>query len=175
MGLVEIERGYIPDWLLEEVLLRLPLKCVFRLKCVSKQWLSLILAPFFVNLYISRVSLSHKPRPWTVLSHRLHFKGTKFRPDPPLILDYMLSAVKNDLIEYPIFSRYLHFPLSQRPLRERYDIVAISDGLVLYGCIVHMENSVNHMTDYHMYNPITQKCVALPPPILCFWFVSTNF
>uniref|UniRef100_A0A0V0IFD0 Putative ovule protein n=1 Tax=Solanum chacoense TaxID=4108 RepID=A0A0V0IFD0_SOLCH len=176
MGLVEFETEYIPDWFLEEVLSRLPLKCVFRLKCVSKQWLSFISAPSFVNLYISRVSLSHKPQPWTVLSHRLHVKGTKFCPDPPLMLDNMLSADENDLIEYPIFSRYLYLPLPQRSSwRERYDIVAVSDGLVLYGRIVFMENSINHMTDYHLYNPITHQCVALPPPFLCFRFVSTGF
>ncbi|XP_060176058.1 uncharacterized protein LOC132606524 [Lycium barbarum] len=31
------------------------------------------------------------------------------------------------------------------------------------------------MTDYHMYNPITQQCIAFPPPLLCFRFVSTGF
>lgn len=67
MGLVDFETGYIPDWFLVEVLSRLPLKRVFRFKCVSKQWLSLISAPSFVNLYISRVSLLHKPRPWPFL------------------------------------------------------------------------------------------------------------
>lgn len=70
----------------------------------------------------------------------------------------MLSAEENDLIELPSFSHHLHFSRCQRPsMLESYDIIAISDGLVLYGRIVHTENYVNHMTDYHIYNPVTQQ------------------
>ncbi|KAK6795850.1 hypothetical protein RDI58_009305 [Solanum bulbocastanum] len=92
------------------------------------------------------------------------------------MLDNMLSADENDLIEYPIFSRYLYLPLPQRSSwRERYDIVAVSDGLVLYGRVGSMEICINHMTDYHLYNPITHQYVALPLPFLCFRFVNTGF
>ncbi|XP_047333428.1 F-box protein CPR1-like [Impatiens glandulifera] len=45
---------FVPDEILENVLSRLPVKCLLRLRCVSKSWLSLISSPRFVKLHLNR-------------------------------------------------------------------------------------------------------------------------
>jgi len=46
----------IPDSLLTEILIRLPLKSIFLFKTVSKRWLSLISDPFFARYYVTRIN-----------------------------------------------------------------------------------------------------------------------
>lgn len=41
----------VPDWLLTEILIRLPLKQVFMLKCISKRWFTMISDPSFSRIY----------------------------------------------------------------------------------------------------------------------------
>ncbi|XP_047339496.1 F-box protein CPR1-like [Impatiens glandulifera] len=48
----------IPDEILADILCRLPVKCLLRLRCVSKSWLSLISSSHFVKLHLSPISLS---------------------------------------------------------------------------------------------------------------------
>ncbi|KAL3535222.1 hypothetical protein ACH5RR_003683 [Cinchona calisaya] len=45
--------GYIPDWLIVELLIRLPIKCIYRCKCVSTQRLSLINESTFARAFVS--------------------------------------------------------------------------------------------------------------------------
>ncbi|XP_010431269.1 PREDICTED: putative F-box protein At3g52320 [Camelina sativa] len=42
----------IPEEVLIEILIRLPAKSLMRYKCVSKLWLSLIISPYFTNLFL---------------------------------------------------------------------------------------------------------------------------
>ncbi|XP_070038103.1 putative F-box/kelch-repeat protein At4g22430 [Nicotiana tomentosiformis] len=152
---------YLPNWFLEEVFLRLPVKCVFRYKCVSKQWLSLISAPSFVSLYISRASVLPQQAPiWTILADTLRVNNG---------VNYFAQSYLPDLLSdnrlHPRFCT-IHSPCIARPEDERYTIVAVSEGLVLYNRCV---------SDYHIYNAITGQCVALPPPSMRFGHVSTGF
>ncbi|CAI9090662.1 OLC1v1025479C1 [Oldenlandia corymbosa var. corymbosa] len=48
------QNTYFHEWLLYELLYRLPLKAVFRFNCVSKQWRSVISDPRFRTFYLSR-------------------------------------------------------------------------------------------------------------------------
>ncbi|XP_059639817.1 putative F-box/kelch-repeat protein At1g15680 [Cornus florida] len=48
------EQYELPEWLLLEVLLRLPVKSILRFKCVCKDWLSLISDPSFIRSYNSQ-------------------------------------------------------------------------------------------------------------------------
>lgn len=160
--------GYLPDWFLIEVLSRLPVKCVFRYKCVSKRWRFLISATSFASLYVSRASLLLPPHqtPWTILANTLRvekdagfFFAQSFLPD--LFSDNRLHTR---------FST-VHFPYIVSPEGgEGYNIVAVSDGLVLYDCGVCVE-----VSDYHIYNAITGHCVAIPRPSMRFGYVSTGF
>ncbi|KAJ8555959.1 hypothetical protein K7X08_022717 [Anisodus acutangulus] len=155
--------GYLPDWFLIEVLSRLPLKCVFRYKCVSKRCRFLISEPSFESLYISRASLL--PPPWTILANTLYVKGVIFLAQSFLhdfFFDNRLS---------PRF-RTTHFPYIVRPEGEQYNIVAVSDGLVLYDRDV----SVEKVSDYHIYNAVKGHSVALPRTSTRFsGYVSTGF
>ncbi|XP_047333498.1 F-box protein CPR1-like [Impatiens glandulifera] len=45
---------FFPDEILENILSRLPVKCLLRLRFVSKAWFSLISSPYFVKLHLKR-------------------------------------------------------------------------------------------------------------------------
>ncbi|XP_060200526.1 putative F-box/kelch-repeat protein At1g15680 [Lycium barbarum] len=156
-----INNGYLPDWFLIEVLSRLPLKCVFRYKCVSKRCRFLISSPSFASLYISRASLL--PQPWTILTNTLYVKG----------VNYLVQSFLPDLfVDNMVHTRFstIHFPYIVRPEGKQYKIVAVSDGLVLYESDMSVE-----VSDYHIYNAITGHCVALPRTSTRFGYVSTGF
>ncbi|KAJ6411055.1 hypothetical protein OIU84_007748 [Salix udensis] len=61
----------IPDSLLTEILIRLPMKSIFLFKSVSKRWLSLISDAFFGRYYVARINndpaLSRSHQPWIFL------------------------------------------------------------------------------------------------------------
>ncbi|XP_006362952.1 putative F-box/kelch-repeat protein At1g15680 [Solanum tuberosum] len=156
--------GYLPDWFLIEVLSRLPVKCVFRYKSVSKRWRFLISATSFASLYISRASLV---TPWTILANTLcvnmkigSFLAQSFLPD--LVSDNWLHS------RFSI----VHFPnmVGSSEVGEGCNVVGVSDGLVLYDCGVGEE-----VSDYHIYNPMTGCCVAIPRTCTRFGDVSTGF
>ncbi|XP_047306726.1 F-box protein CPR1-like [Impatiens glandulifera] len=59
------------DEILEEILCRLSVKCLFRYKCVSKSWLALISSPYFVKLHLKR-SIQTKRNLSLYLLNHLH-------------------------------------------------------------------------------------------------------
>ncbi|XP_047339524.1 F-box protein CPR1-like [Impatiens glandulifera] len=44
----------LPNEILEKIICLLPVKCVLRLRCVSKSWLAIISSPYFVKLHLKR-------------------------------------------------------------------------------------------------------------------------
>lgn len=56
-----VDEGFFPDWLLSEILSHLPIKMVFRCKCVSKYWCAFISDPSFSRFYISRANFPFTP------------------------------------------------------------------------------------------------------------------
>ncbi|KAK6272324.1 hypothetical protein POUND7_009407 [Theobroma cacao] len=66
-----IDDSDVPDWLLTEILQRLPVKHIFMFKCVSKRWFTLISDPFFARSYATRINRSlslSTSQPWNLLS-----------------------------------------------------------------------------------------------------------
>ncbi|KAK4283603.1 hypothetical protein QN277_000536 [Acacia crassicarpa] len=62
----------LPDHLRIEILLRLPVKSLARLKCVSKSWLSLISDPNFPKLHFQRSTLHYTHRfPYLVQANQM--------------------------------------------------------------------------------------------------------
>ena len=57
----------LPECLLIEILIRLPLKSIFQCKCVSRRWWSLISAPSFAYIVHRLRSSSILQRPSTLL------------------------------------------------------------------------------------------------------------
>ncbi|KAJ8534484.1 hypothetical protein K7X08_016212 [Anisodus acutangulus] len=111
---------------------------------------------------MSRASLL--PPPWTILANTLYIKGVSF------LAQSFLHDLFSDNRLSPRFST-THFPYIVRPQGERYNIIGISDGLVLYDRDVSVE-----VSDYHIYNVVTGHSVALPRTSTYFsGYVSTGF
>ncbi|KAK4424434.1 F-box protein [Sesamum alatum] len=154
----------IPEWLLVEVLVRLPVKQVFSLKLVSKQWRSVISDPFFIRMYVSRASMSRELPPWTYISFTMHvdgYRACRLSEYPPYEL--LLDICSRDF-KCPSFY-VLPFPQGHFREARRYTVYGVSNGLVLCGPCLHCMN-------YDIYNPITRQWIALPPHDFPFKFVG---
>ncbi|KAL3537356.1 hypothetical protein ACH5RR_000722 [Cinchona calisaya] len=162
--------GDWPEWLLIEVLCRVPVKCVFRFKCVSKQWLYVISHSSFARFYIARASL-FETRPWAILSSSLNAKGSDMRDYPG---QKLLGDMYSDDFKCPD-TYVLPMPRSQEAYGQNYKILAVNDGLVLYGWRHDSRDSMNHIAEYYICNPTTKKWFALPPPQRYFKWVSAGF
>ncbi|KAF1877694.1 hypothetical protein Lal_00040412 [Lupinus albus] len=55
------------EYLVHEILLRLPVKSLLRFKCVSKQWLALISEPYFCNSHTLRLYRTSRVFPSSIL------------------------------------------------------------------------------------------------------------
>ncbi|KAJ7947765.1 F-box protein-like [Quillaja saponaria] len=165
-----IEDSHIPDWLLVEVFVRLPVKSVFMCKCVSKRWLSLISEPFFVQLFISKrtnkmdSSSSTSPDstlPWTLLFR--HKSGNKIRCTDQRVHDSRASVILYPEFKSPSFS------LSFLPLKKnnkrcfQVEAVASSNGLLLC-CSATMPGGSRSVLYFYICNPFTMKWIVLPDP-----------
>ncbi|KAK4424435.1 hypothetical protein Salat_1636900 [Sesamum alatum] len=144
----------IPEWLLVEVLVRLPVKQVFSLKIVCKQWRSVISDPFFTGMYVSRASMSRELPPWTYISSTLHVDGDHHRHSEYPCYELLLDICSRDF-NCPSFY-VLPCPHGHYRDASRYTVFGVSNGLVLYGPRVCCLN-------YGIFNPITRQWIALPP------------
>ncbi|KAL2231384.1 putative F-box/kelch-repeat protein At1g15680 [Sesamum indicum] len=144
----------IPEWLLVEVLVRLPVKQVFSLKLVCKQWRSVISDPFFIRMYVLRASMSRELPPWTYISYTLHVDGYYIRHSEHPSYELLLDVYSRDF-KCPSFY-VLPCPHGHYGYTSRYTVLGVSNGLVLYGPLVCCLN-------YGICNPITRQWMALPP------------
>ncbi|KAL9332938.1 hypothetical protein Peur_073077 [Populus x canadensis] len=62
-----IDDSEIPDGVLMEILLRLPLKSIFKFKCVSKRWLSVISDPYLVTSFLAQLKKESLSPAWDLL------------------------------------------------------------------------------------------------------------
>ncbi|XP_027155888.1 putative F-box/kelch-repeat protein At4g22430 [Coffea eugenioides] len=162
---------YIPESVVIELLIRLPMKCVFRCKCVCKQWRSVIDAPSFGLAFVSRIaSPSAQPKLWTLLYKCIHadeihhehgFFRNLFSNDVGLACltksDLPASAQAHGTEAYGILD---------------YIIAMDGNGLLLCG-----SNCGWHLGRYYILNPITKQYVEIPPskrpfPYCCVGFIS---
>ncbi|XP_073148323.1 putative F-box protein At3g28280 [Henckelia pumila] len=148
----------LPEPLLADVLLRLPLVTLYRFKVVCTKWLSLISAPYFLRQYASRTSIS--PR-WAFLSRAEYDNYSKrYRAQAHQLL---IDLHSGDLKCCPN-------PISMRS----YRILGVSNGLVLYEWLSW--GSGAHETNWGVCDPVTKRCVVLPPCISeHFWSDGCGF
>ncbi|KAK4789615.1 hypothetical protein SAY86_017768 [Trapa natans] len=133
-------REDLPEWLLEEILIRLPLSSVFRLRCVSREWLLRLSDPFFYRRYLSfRGSL---PPSWTLL-----YGYSRSMKDVPKTTYWDRHSTGD--VTSPQFS-VLPSHLSLGRLR----FLGCSNGLLL--CCQSWRDL------YYVYNPLTLQCISLP-------------
>lgn len=128
-----------------QILVRLPVKCLFQFRCVSKPWCSLIKSPRFVDLHVSRArSGEHedvilvkrfvKEERKTVLS--FHSK------DESLALQVVAPA-----FEVPYLTDF------------NMRLVSTCHGII---CLRSYDSD-----DIYLCNPATRECLALPDRPFC--------
>ncbi|KAL3535229.1 hypothetical protein ACH5RR_003690 [Cinchona calisaya] len=145
---------YIPKWVLVELLIHLPVKCIFRFKCVSKQWLTLNSDPSFGCAFVSRIKFGPmQPRPWTPLYKCIYaeeiprehdFFGNLFSSDVGLgcltKFDLPASAQAHELEVYKVLN---------------YIIARDDNGLLLCG------SHGRGLGNYYILNLVTKQCVKI--------------
>ncbi|CAA0828040.1 Unknown protein [Striga hermonthica] len=162
---ISFQDGLWPEWILMEVVCRLPIKMVIRCKSVSKQWLSLISDPSFACFYniTSRGwqasafsgSVWRRP-PWVFIFNKMSAEGcgmTLFSEEK--LMDIMYPFPNSPSPNYCV----LPIPKSQQQQQDKKrriwaTIHAIHDGLVLYKwkCI----------DELYICNPMTNHWFPLP-------------
>ncbi|XP_047314508.1 F-box protein CPR1-like [Impatiens glandulifera] len=125
----------LPDEILEEIFCRLPVKDLFRLRCVSKSWFALISSPYFIKLHLNR-SVQTKSNLSLFMRDYNHFR---------VDFDSLNDDVRPVEIDY-ITSRYPKHEIS---------ICGSCNGLL---CM-----TIVGIMDYvFLWNPSTKKSIILP-------------
>ncbi|XP_073026629.1 putative F-box/kelch-repeat protein At1g15680 [Primulina eburnea] len=160
-----IEADDMPEWMLMEVLMRLPFKVLFKFKTVSKQWCSMISCPSFARMYVDRRSRSPHSQDWILVSSFADKVMTEQFFLKKLPLDGSSLGINClDLLTLPCdqFHGFDHV------------VVGISNGLLLYGPRLEVAKRLQ-IYSYEICNPITGQRITLPPSESCFEFVATGF
>ncbi|PIN12080.1 hypothetical protein CDL12_15317 [Handroanthus impetiginosus] len=132
----------LPEEIITEILLRLPVKALLKFRCVSKSWLSLISSPQFIKTHLkistknniyshNRLIFSSCPRSNVFHTFSLNPKIDEYSSVDTLLFDYPLSVDRD------------------KPIR----IVGSCNGLV---CVVV------GLGDVVLWNPSTGKMKKLP-------------
>ncbi|KAF5763843.1 putative F-box domain-containing protein [Helianthus annuus] len=129
------------DSLLYEILSRLPLKSLFRLKCVCKHWQTLISQRSFSRFYISRMITSNTAS--SSLPFRILYRYI-CESEPEDVLNRFRSESYNSSGLY--LSREEHKAI-------KFKVLGVSNGLIL--CC-----SLGPLV-YHVCNPVTRQWVTL--------------
>ncbi|KAB5541808.1 hypothetical protein DKX38_014782 [Salix brachista] len=152
----------IPDGVLMEILSRLPLKPIFKFKCVSKRWLSVISDPSFAMARIEKKSLSPA---WDLLFCYMHDGHREFSAK-----DMLLRLTFKNHPDFQPRNFSLEFLTREvQPQNQPIKVLATSYGLIL--CC----NTQRWQTDYYICNPLTTQWVSLPRPLLVQERVSIGF
>ncbi|XP_047333383.1 F-box protein CPR1-like [Impatiens glandulifera] len=127
-----------PDEILENILCRLPVKSLLRLRCVSKSWLSLISSPRFVKLHLNR-------------SVQTKSNLSLYITDARVLSRWNLYSLDHD-------HDHVRRPteIVKHPLRCRKHIIqnwGSCNGLI---CLSNFDNTVC------LWNPSTKKSIKLP-------------
>lgn len=108
---------FLPQELIIQILLRLPVKSLLRFKCVSKSWLSLITDPHFAKSHFELAA---------ALADRILFIASSA---PELrSIDFNDSASVAVTVEFPGPKPYYHF----------VEIIGSCRGFMLLHCVCHL-------------------------------------
>ncbi|KAK7318643.1 hypothetical protein RJT34_03347 [Clitoria ternatea] len=140
---------YIPQELINEILLRLPVKSLLRFKCVSKLWFSLISNPRFAK---SHFDLAASP------THRFLLRSKHNDPQVKSFnIEVLLDDDDSDVVN-------LDFPKPTPVPEHRYDPRIHIWGLPLWnmGSCRGFILLSNYMGDLMVWNPSTGVCRRIP-------------
>ncbi|XP_027157041.1 putative F-box/kelch-repeat protein At4g22430 [Coffea eugenioides] len=149
---------YIPESVVVELLIRLPMKCVFRCKCVCKQWRSLIDAPSFGHAF-SRIAspfTAAQPKLWTLLYKCIH--GEEIRHEH----GFFRNLFSNDVGVACLTKSDLP-PSAQAHGTDVYGILDHIIAMDGNGLLLCGSNSGWDLGRYYILNPITKQYVGIPP------------
>lgn len=136
-----LEIAHLPEEIIQEILLRLPVKSLLKSRCVSKSWLSLISSPQFVkaHLKLSAENADHA-------NHRIIFTFT----NPCFNLKQ--CWVSSLMVEPWTVASNIDYP-NKSPYRAVW-VVGSCNGIV---CVAIDEK------DIFLWNPCTRQSRELPP------------
>ncbi|PQM41109.1 F-box/kelch-repeat protein [Prunus yedoensis var. nudiflora] len=128
VGMPDLSQDVIAD-----ILSRLPLKSVCRLRCVSKSWFNLTTEPHFINTHLNR----HQKKQKIILSSN----NSLFSLDPEAPIDDDMLPLEID------------FPLKNHPNTEWVHMFGSCNGLV---CIMPQPEA------FFIFNPTTRESLRVP-------------
>ncbi|XP_027153035.1 F-box/kelch-repeat protein At3g23880-like [Coffea eugenioides] len=144
---------YIPQEVMTQILIRVPVKSLLRLRCVSKSWNSLISSAYFISLYNHHAFLTKPSTPDDKLLVRHYSKDQKTEVYT-VHYDNEAFAVENGIkIGFPFrgLSRYY------------FRIVGFSNGLL---CL--SDDLFGYTNLIMFWNPLIRRKFTLPSPQAVF-------
>ncbi|BBN18694.1 hypothetical protein MPTK1_8g04650 [Marchantia polymorpha subsp. ruderalis] len=130
-----MDQNSLPNDLLELCLVRLPWRCLVRLRLVCKRWRALLLSPSFLQLR----ALSGYHEPWLFI-----FKPES-RDSEAAILAYDPVYKKSQFIRAPILAGRNHY------------------SLVVGGGLIYLVGGCCSSSSALVYNPVTNTWKEMPP------------
>jgi hypothetical protein len=125
-----IDNSEIPDGVLMEILLRLPLKSIFKFKCVSKRWLSVISDPYLVTSFLAQLKKESLSPAWDLLFCYMYNGGGEISAKD--------MAPRLTFKNHPDFKPRgfsLEFLTCEvHPQNQSIKVLAASNGLMLMSC-----------------------------------------
>ncbi|KAI3813179.1 hypothetical protein L1987_17897 [Smallanthus sonchifolius] len=139
--------GNLPDSLLLEIISKLPLKSIFRFKCVCKQWQTLISQPSFSRFYFSRILTANSASsslPFRILYRYIYVSNFKD----------VLDRFRPEIYNSSKFSVLFLSSFEEQQQSDQFKVLALSNGLILC-CLLGP-------LIYYVCDPVTRQWVTLP-------------
>ncbi|KAL3526653.1 hypothetical protein ACH5RR_011309 [Cinchona calisaya] len=129
----------LPEDVLTEILIRLPVKSLLQFRCVCKAWCALIKSPLFINIHLSRSRMNNK----CVMVNRF------IKDENKNMISYHSHDDKESLrvVEVPYLLEPPRFDL------EHAKLLGPCNGII---CLTDF-------CDIYLCNPATHECKKLPP------------
>nr|XP_004294844.2 PREDICTED: F-box protein CPR30-like isoform X2 [Fragaria vesca subsp. vesca] len=157
----------LPQEIIPNILIRLPIKSLIKFTSVSKSWNATIKNPTFIRTHLThKLNLNDQSAPHLLLLHSVHSEGlsfplgvrhiTGFKQDP-----YSLHFDNNDV---SLFSE-VEFPagLKKEMINPCFRVVGTCDGLVFLA-----DDLGRYCYNFVLWNPCVRKYVMLPKPSVRF-------
>lgn len=146
----------LPDFLLVEIFCRLPHnKVVFRCKCISKRWRTLLSDPYFINRFLRIQHDQQRP-----LLNQYVMIPIRFAKHKAIVLT-MSSEPPPPLIEANISSIFSFLPCFQgHEYAEKGDSLYVP---ATYNDLVLCSPTKTSQRDYYICNSYTKEWIRLPP------------
>lgn len=153
---------YLPEGVMIEILLRLPVKTLLICKSVCKSWLCIISTSYFIKSHLHRVIVASRNNP-TLLTIQNQNPAGHLAPFATSNFDLLIHQPQRrdtdvhhcdgiDFSSYPVHFDFLYVPHHFACCR----VVGACNGII---CLSNRFGNV-----VYLWNPATRKCRKLPIP-----------